>query len=638
MKEEKDEALYNLPEGTLLRGGQYRIVRFIGSGGFGRTYEALQRGLEERVAIKEFFIKDYCNRKGTTALVTVSSESRRPQVEKMRRKFLDEARALSKMRHKGIVRVRDVFEENGTAYIVMDFIDGGSLADKIKHGPLGEGPALRYIRQVCDALKEVHSHKRLHLDLKPGNIMIDGEDNAILIDFGASKQYEEEKSDNTSTLRSYTPGYAPGEQMGGNLQSFSPATDIYALGATLYKILTGVTPPDSNELSSGTAVLKPLGADISDGTRRGVERAMQIKKADRPQSIDDFLKILDDTTVMDPTPNDDTVMDKSDDKPHTEPQKQPAPKSHKQWRITVAVAAIVVCLFGAFLLWNNVINAPKTGVLRVDYKPLEIDVYVDGDWKGRNPCTIGGLSIGEHSVALNATTGGLWLYFNDTLAITIKARDTVFVKGNLEPTVLKLDIDSLGQKLFPPKDDDKTTIGKINGHEYADLGLSVVWATTNVGAYISTFTGDYYAWGETENKYKFIRENSQTYKKSVEDVCGTEYDVARFLWGSPWRMPKREEMEELLNNCTWTWTKEGYKSGYKVTGKNGKSIFLPTTGWKESRKTYYLGDYGRYWTSTPDNGGTQGAWTLYFSKDKQGTGWYNYFRYYGQAVRPVADL
>lgn len=635
MKEEKDEALYCLPEGTLLQGGKYRIMRLIGSGGFGCTYEALQRGLEERVAIKEFYLKDYCNRKGTTALVTVGSESMRRQVEKMRRKFLDEAKALSKMRHKGIVRVRDFFEENGTAYLVMDYIGGGSLADMVKHGPLGESQALRYIRQVCDALKEVHSHKRLHLDLKPGNIMIDGEDNAILIDFGASKQYDEEKGGNTSTVRGYTRGYAPEEQIGGNIQNFRPATDIYALGATLYTLLTGTTPPPSNELGSGTAVLKPLPADISDSTRRAVEAAMQRKIGDRPQSTDDFLKILDDTTVMDPTPNDDTVMDKSDDKPQTGPQEQPAPKPHKQWRITVAVAAIVVCLFGAFLLWNYVINAPKTGVLRVDYKPTGIDIYVDGEWKGRNPCTIGGLAAGEHVVALNAGTSGILMYYDDTLTITIIENDTVFMKGKLESWTLNFD--DL-KDLYSKEDDDKTTIGKINGHEYADLGLSVVWATTNVGAYLSTSIGDYYAWGETEKKYKFIRENSQTYKKSVEDISGTEYDVARFLWGSPWRMPTREEMEELLNNCTWTWTKEGYKNGYKVTGKNGKSIFLPTTGWKESRTTYYPRDYGRYWTSTPDNGGTQGAWTLYFSQDKQGTGWYNYFRYYGQAVRPVADL
>ena len=636
MKEEKDEALYCLPEGTLLQGGKYRIVRLIGSGGFGCTYEALQRGLEERVAIKEFYLKDYCNRKGSTALVTVGSESMRRQVEKMRRKFLDEAKALSKMKHKGIVRVRDFFEENGTTYLVMDYIGGGSLADMVKHGPLGESQALRYIRQVCDALKEVHSHKRLHLDLKPGNIMIDGEDNAILIDFGASKQYDEEKGGNTSTVRGYTRGYAPEEQIGGNIQNFRPATDIYALGATLYTLLAGTTPPPSNELGSGTAVLKPLPADISDSTRRAVEAAMQGKIEDRPQSTDDFLKILDDTTVMDSTPNDDTEMDKSDDKPQTGPQEQPAPKPHKQWRITVAVAAIVVCLFGAFLLWNNVINAPKTGVLRVDYKPLDIDIYVDGEWKGRNPCTIGGLAAGEHIVALNAT-GGFLLYYNDTLTITIIKNDTVFVKGELQNKYF--DWDSIGSNLLPKgKKEEKTTIGKINGHEYADLGLSVVWATTNVGAYLSTYIGDHYAWGETEKKDMYRRDNSQTYEKSVEDISGTEYDVARFLWGSPWRMPTREEMDELLNNCTWTWTKEGRKNGYKVTGKNGKSIFLPTTGWNEDGKTYYSKDFGRYWTSTPDNGGTQGAGTLYFSKDKQGTGWYNYFRYYGQAVRPVADL
>ena len=122
----------NLPEGTLLQGGRYEIARFIGSGGFGCTYEARHVLLGKRVAIKEFFVSDFCNRDGQTMRVTVGTEAKRGLVEKLRGKFIKEARDLALLAHKGIVSVSDVFEENGTAYYVMDYIDGQSLDAKAR--------------------------------------------------------------------------------------------------------------------------------------------------------------------------------------------------------------------------------------------------------------------------------------------------------------------------------------------------------------------------------------------------------------------------------------------------------------------------------------------------------------------------
>jgi len=295
----------NLPVNTLLQGGKYRIVRFINSGGFGCTYEAEHVVLEQRVAIKEFFVKDFCNRDETTAHVTVGTVSKRALVDKLRRKFVDEAKALYRLKHNGIVRVSDVFEENGTAYYVMDYIDGRSL-NEIVHaeGAMPEARAVRYIRQVAAALQYVHENNRLHLDIKPGNIMVDRRDNAVLIDFGTSKQYDEQDGENTSTLMGKTLGYAPLEQMGNNVVKFLPATDIYALGATLYKLLTGVTPPSANLLACGET-LDPLPATISVSTRRAVAAAMEINKNKRPQSAAEFLMLLnardsrvDETTIV----------------------------------------------------------------------------------------------------------------------------------------------------------------------------------------------------------------------------------------------------------------------------------------------------------------------------------------------------
>ncbi|MBO7280118.1 MAG: serine/threonine protein kinase, partial [Bacteroidaceae bacterium] len=191
----------HLPENTVLQGGRYVIKRFISSGGFGCTYEAEHTLLEKCVAIKEFFVKDFCNRDEATAHVTIGTQSKKTLVEKLKNKFIDEAKALCKLQHPGIVRVFDVFEENGTAYYVMDYVDGLSLSGVLKQrGTLTEAEALGYIRQVCSALKYVHGNYRLHLDIKPGNIMVDANGNAILIDFGASKQYDEANGENTSTL------------------------------------------------------------------------------------------------------------------------------------------------------------------------------------------------------------------------------------------------------------------------------------------------------------------------------------------------------------------------------------------------------------------------------------------------------
>lgn len=238
-------------------------------------------------------MKDFCNRDSTTNSIYIASESKVSLIEKLRGKFVAEAQALFDMHHQNIVRVTDIFEENNTAYYVMDFISGPSLAGLIgERGALPEKEAVGYIRQVADALKYVHSLNRLHLDIKPQNIMINSSGDAILIDFGVSKQYDEVSGENTSTLVGSTPGYAPIEQNGANLTIFSPASDIYALGATLYKALTGVTPPPASLIASGES-LERLPETFSAPVRRAVEAAMQIPRNKRPQNIDEFLALLD---------------------------------------------------------------------------------------------------------------------------------------------------------------------------------------------------------------------------------------------------------------------------------------------------------------------------------------------------------
>ena len=281
----------HLKEDSLLQGGKYRIVRFINSGGFGCTYEAEHMMLCKRVAIKEFFVKDFCGRDERTAYVTIETTNKKDLVEKLKKKFIEEARSIFELHHPGIVRVTDVFEENDTAYYVMDYIEGKSLKEIVDNeGALPESRALGYIRQVSDALNYVHAHNRLHLDIKPGNIMIDGNDRAILIDFGTSKQYDEVNGGNTSTLLGQTPGYAPLEQVGNDLMKFTPATDIYSLGATFYCLLQGTRPPEANVvLNEG---LPEFNAKIRNSIRKAIKNSMCPELRNRPQIVNDFLMSL----------------------------------------------------------------------------------------------------------------------------------------------------------------------------------------------------------------------------------------------------------------------------------------------------------------------------------------------------------
>ena len=357
-KPQKQENMH-LQENTLLQGGKYRIVRYISHGGFGCTYEAVNTTMRNRrVAIKELFVSDFCNRDPRTGSVTVLTQSKQPLFDKLRTKFLDEAETITDLNHPGIVRVTDAFEENGTAYYVMDYIDGHSLRDSVKNGEaLSEVDALRYIRQVVDALQYVHDKKLLHLDIKPANIMINGNDRAILIDFGVSKQYDEESGENTSSVMGHSPGYAPPEQSNNSIGKFLPATDIYALGATLYHLLSGTIPPPSGELAAGEE-LPPLPANVSNNTRRAIQAAMTINKLTRPQSAADFLALLDGKKDSGKTHFDDgeTHYNNPGKTDYEEPKKsipkqKSKPNSDKPfpWPL-VALAGIILCVAAVVLI------------------------------------------------------------------------------------------------------------------------------------------------------------------------------------------------------------------------------------------------------------------------------------------------
>lgn len=178
--------------------------------------------------------------------------------------------------------------------------------------------------------------------------------------------------------------------------------------------------------------------------------------------------------------------------------------------------------------------------------------------------------------------------------------------------------------------------GRLNGHEWVDLGLSVLWATSNVGASSPSDYGDYYAWGETKTKSSYTKGNSKTDNVVMPDISGEpKYDAATANWGEGWRMPTDEELEELIDKCDWLWTTQGGHNGYKVTGPNGNSIFLPAAGCRYGASLGNAGDLGLYWSSTPNGSNTLIAYYLYFRSGNHYVGWLT--RFNGQSVRPVSD-
>ena len=193
------------------------------------------------------------------------------------------------------------------------------------------------------------------------------------------------------------------------------------------------------------------------------------------------------------------------------------------------------------------------------------------------------------------------------------------------------------KSLFYPGDGVSSATGTIAGHEYVDLGLSVKWATCNVGANSPEDYGNYYAWGETSPKPSYEEVNSSTYRKEVGDIGGNAiYDAARANWGSTWRLPTWNEIDELIKKCTWTWTKMTGKKGYKVTSKvNGKFIFLPAAGDCNDSSLVNAGSYGFYLSSTPRTSNTDYAYLLYFYRGYVDRDLVD--RYFGQSVRPVSE-
>ena len=316
----------HLPQGSLIQGDKYKIIEKIGQGGFGIVYKAFHKSLQCNVCVKEFFFSDLCERaKKSSKITIISSSAEKIQlVDSLRRKFIKEAQRLAQFQNPHIIHVMDNFEENNTAYFAMEYIEGGSLEDIIvRNGAMSEDKAKHIMLPIIDALEVVHNKGLLHLDIKPANILLRNNISAVLIDFGISKYMEMAGGHTTTAPMGLSKGYAPMEQYGGTITDFSKATDVYSICATLYKMVTGITPLEPLQIhTNGLKSPRELNSQLSLKFSNIITKGLSFNATDRPQSMSELRNQFSET-ISDP--------------PHFEPK-----KTISSWFLVFLIGIVII--------------------------------------------------------------------------------------------------------------------------------------------------------------------------------------------------------------------------------------------------------------------------------------------------------
>lgn len=533
--------------GTLLHGGTYKIEKILGQGSFGITYLAEHTNLGKKVAIKEFFMKEL-NSRGEDGSITGMSDSSLSQ--NYCQKFKKEAINLSRLDHPNIVRVTDSFSENGTFYYVMDFIEGQNLNDYIKSHYIDEAEAVSIIKSVADALIYMHEEKHmLHLDLKPGNVMRRESDGHIfLIDFGLSKHYSTDGQPETSTTIGLgTAGYAPIEQ--GNKAKngeFRPTIDVYALGATFYKLLTRETPPPASDLVSDDELLenKLREKGVSANLIKVVTEAMCPNVRKRTQSVREFRDALTDCSVQ-------------------TPESIPTKSAEKE---TIVVKKVAQTTDGEETVVAD--KGTKNSSLPTNKKAVE-ETYDEDDEEEDT-------SRKEIKYFIACLVPLVILYF-----VFWGFRGC----GDNKKQTSEQCADSIENTFEYPQN----ASGKA-----VDLGLpsGTLWADRNLDALDETDEGMLFIWGDPTGMNDTVKVPDNVY-----NISGTEYDIVKEKWGDDWCMPNLEQFNELHDQCSIKKIEKDNIKGYLVTGPNGNTLFFPFSYLYKNK--YFLGwEYQMSWTDT----------------------------------------
>ncbi|WHO82584.1 protein kinase domain-containing protein [Rhizobium leguminosarum] len=281
---------YSLPAGTILL--DYRLERVLGAGGFGITYLAYDGNLKHHFAIKEYFPFDLTSRQDKTVLPLPEADE---AYEQGLRDFILEAQTLARFHHPNIVGVARIFEANNTAYMVLNYEHGESLKERLResNSRMDQAEIDQIASRLLDAMERMHADGTLHRDIAPDNIYIRDDGSPVLLDFGAAKQAVHARSRSVSAI--VKPGYSPQEQYSSQIDRQGPWTDIYSLGATLYRAVSGFVPQDASDRALED-LLQPLSDLKPKGLRptflAAIDWALEIAPRDRPQSVADWRPVL----------------------------------------------------------------------------------------------------------------------------------------------------------------------------------------------------------------------------------------------------------------------------------------------------------------------------------------------------------
>ena len=521
-------------------------------------------------------------------------------------------------------------------YLIMAYCPAGSCLKFV--GNISESEIWHLIHDVAAGLAYLHEKDIVHQDIKPDNILIDTEGNYLITDFGISTRARStlRKSVMSTTNSAGTLAYMGPERF-STQPAPTKASDIWSLGAMLYELLEGVTPfpPDfgGSMLNAGAAI-PTINAPVSENLKQTIYKMLSKETWDRPTAATLVEWAKNPSAVEKPS----RPTQRKITKPAEQPKQPKQPKS-KGW-IWIIVTLLLIAGLGAIGVRKYQNNQLEIAIKEQHRQDSIRQVQIQDSI--REICRQDSIRVVREKQRNDSIAK---VHAAENKRLEQMRRDSIANAQTIEKERLRREAQVEEQKRIEA---EKRRI--YNGHEYVDLGLSVKWATCNVGARKPEEYGDYFAWGETTTKSTYswstynlckgskdtqtkYNTNSEYGRRDNKTMLDASNDVARANLGGSWRLPTDKEWTELRENCMWIWVSQKDKRGYKVTSKtNGNSIFLPVAGYYDGSSL--IRGEGRYWSSSLYTHYPSNAWCVYFFSSG-GLKRAHYYRYYGYSVRPV---